>query len=131
MAEPTSATLAAATAITTGTLTLAGSIYGIPADAMLAAVVGAGIAMANEPRQETTRASMTHGIVVFSSSLALAIFIGPLAGIAANQSLHKLFGIDLPDGPLRAATSLLVAIGLQRRLPKLLDRLITRDDKQS
>ena len=123
MAEPTSASLAAATAITTGTLTLAGTFYGIPADAMLGAVLGAGISMANAPKLSTTRASVLNAVGVFATSLTLAVFLGPLISIVVDQAFFKLSAIDLPDNPLRAAVSLLVAIGLQRRLPRLLDGL--------
>ena len=125
MTEPTSTALAAA-AITTGTLTLAGNFYGIPADAMLGSILGAGIAMSGAERMETTAASILHSMGVFGTSLVLAVFLGPLAGTAADQVLNKLAGIDLPDGPTRAAASLLVAIGLQRRLPALLDRLASK-----
>jgi hypothetical protein len=126
MTEPTSASLAAATAVTTGTLTLAGNVLGIPADSMLGAVLGAGIAMSGAPRLETTRASVLNAVGIFSTSLILAVFLGPLVSIVADQALTKLTGIDLPDDPLRAAASLLVAIGLQRRLPALLDKLTSR-----
>lgn len=126
MVEPTSVSLAAATAVTAGTLTLAGSFYGVPADAMLGAVLGAGIAMSSAPRLETTRASVLNAAGVFATSLILAVFLGPLLGIALDQIAVKLIGVNFPDDPLRAAATLLVAIGLQRRLPGLLDRLASK-----
>jgi len=123
MAEPTSATLAAAAAITTGTLTLAGSFYGVPADSMLAATLGAGIAMSSAQRIDLTRPSILAALGVFGSSLVLAVFLGPLLGIVADGLMLKLTGIDLPDAPVRAAASLLTALGGQRWLPAMLDRV--------
>ena len=126
MTEPTSAALAAAAVITTGTLTLAGNVYGIPADAMLGSILGAGIAMSGAERLDSTFSSVMNAMGAFATSLVLAVFLGPLVGSATDQLLNKLAGVDLPDGPIRAAAALLVAIGLQRRLPALLDRLVAR-----
>jgi hypothetical protein len=123
MTEPTSAALAAATAITTGTLTLAGSFYGIPADSMLAATLGAGIAMASAPRVGAGRAAIFSAMGVFVTSLSAAVFLGPLVGIVADGMLGKLTEIDLPDGPVRAAAALLVGMGAQRWLPAVLARM--------
>lgn len=123
MTDPASTTLAAATAITTGTLTLAGSFYGIPADSMLAATLGAGIAMSSAPRVGLGRASISAALGVFVSSLVLAVFLGPLVGIVADGVIDKLVGINLPDGPMRAAAALLVGLGAQRWLPAILTRM--------
>lgn len=123
MAEPASTTLAAATAITTGTLTLAGSFYGIPADSMLAATLGAGISMSSAPRVGIGMASISSAVGVFITSLVLAVFLSPLVGIMADGILEKLTGIDLPDGPVRAAAALLVGLGAQRWLPAILTRM--------
>ncbi len=123
MTDPTTTTLAAATAITTGTLTLAGSFYGIPADSMLAATLGAGIAMSSAQRIDCTRASISAAVGVFISSLVLAVFLGPLVGIVADGVIDKLTSINLPDGPMRAAAALLVGLGAQRWLPAVLSRM--------
>jgi len=123
MPEPTSTTLASAAAITTGTLTLAGSFYGIPADSMLAATLGAGMAMASAQRIELTRTSLLAALGVFASALIFAIFLGPLVGAVVDGVVLKLTGVDLPDAPARAAASLLIGLGSQRWLPALLDRV--------
>lgn len=123
MTEPTSTALAASVAITTGTLTLAGSFYGIPADAMLAATLGAGIAMSSAGRLDMKRASIVTALGVFVTSLILAVFFGPLVGIIADGVIDKLTGINLPDGPVRAAAALLVGLGAQRWLPAALKRM--------
>lgn len=123
MADPASTTLAAATAITTGTLTLAGSFYGIPADSMLAATLGAGIAMSSAPRIGCSRVTISAAVGVFVTSLVLAVFLGPLLGIVADGAIEKLTGIALPDGPVRAAAALLVGLGAQRWLPAILARM--------
>ena len=123
MAEPSSTALAAATAITTGTLTLAGSFYGIPADSMLAATLGAGMAMASAQRIEMTRASIFAAVSVFVGAMVFAVFFGPLVGLIADALVYKFIGVDLPDAPTRAAVSLLIALGAQRWLPVLLDRV--------
>lgn len=123
MAEPSSTALAAATAITTGTLTLAGSFYGIPADSMLAATLGAGMAMASAQRIEMTRASIFGALSVFISAMVFAVFLGPLFGLIVDALVYKFIGVDLPDAPTRAAVSLLIALGAQRWLPVVLDRV--------
>ena len=123
MAEPSSAALAAATALTTGTLTLAGSVCGIPADSMLAAVLGAAIAMSTARRYCFTRASLAGALGVFISALVMAVFLGPLFGILADGVINKLIGVDLPDAPMRAAGSLLTGLGAQRWLPAILVRV--------
>ena len=74
MTDPASTTLAAATAITTGTLTLAGSFYGVPADSMLAATLGAGIAMSSAPRIGCARDTISA-----EGGLPLAVRVGALA----------------------------------------------------
>lgn len=123
MTDPASTTLAAATAITTGTLTLAGSFCGVPADSMLAATLGAGIAMSSAKRIDCTRTSISAAVGVFISSLVLAVFLGPLVGIVADGLIDKATSINLPDGPMRAAAALLVGLGAQRWLPAVLSRM--------
>lgn len=123
MSEPASASLAAAAVITTGTLTLAGNFYGVPADSMVAATLGAGLAMSSAKRVGIARATVVAAVGVFVSSLVLAVFLGPLVGILAGGLVLKLTDINLPDGPVRAAAALFVALGSQRWLPAVLKRV--------
>lgn len=126
MSEPASTTLAATTAVTTGAFTLAGSMYGVPADAMLAAVLGAAMAMSSSTKIAPTARSLLSACGVFCSALIVAVFFGPLVGLIADALTYKLIGVDLPDAPVRAAASLLVALGSQLWLPALLARVTTQ-----
>ena len=121
MAEPT--TILAATVLATGTLTVAGSLFGIPADAILASVCGAAIAMSSARRAEATIEQARVWLGAFATSMAAAIFLGPLAGAGVEAALTRLAGLTLPSDPVRAATCFMIALGAQRWLPAVLDRI--------
>lgn len=125
MSEPASTALAAAAAITTGTLTLAGNFYGIPAATMIAATLGAGISMSSSPRIGNGFAAVTAAMGVFVTSLVMAVFLGPIVGFIMDGMVEKMTGINLPDGPAQSAAVLLVGLGAQKWLPALLTRMTT------
>jgi type IV secretory pathway TrbD component len=126
MAEPTTVTTAvAAAAITTGTLTVAGSLFGIPADAILASVMGAGLAMGRSRKVDPTGQSLAAAIGVFVTSLFAAVVLGPAIGFVANMASVKFLSFDVPAAVLRPVLCFVVALGSQQWLPALLGRVTT------
>ncbi|CAB4194505.1 hypothetical protein UFOVP1254_93 [uncultured Caudovirales phage] len=126
MLEPTTATgAAAASAIATGTLTIAGSLFGIPAEAIISSVVGAGIAMGRASKAGTGIGRVRASLMVFVTGMGGAIFLGPLVAFGLNSAVSKLFSINLPDAPLRVGVCFLVAMGAQKWLPALMERVST------
>ena len=121
MAEPT--TVLAAAVLATGTLTVAGSLFGIPADSILASVAGSAIAMSSARRAEASLEQARVWFGAFATSMAAAIFLGPLVGAGLEAALTRLAGFTLPSDPVRAATCFMIAMGAQRWLPAVLDRI--------
>jgi hypothetical protein len=121
--EPTTSSGIAFASVATGTLTMAGSLFGIPAEAVLSSVVGAGIAMGRAPKAKTSVLQMKASLVVFFTGISTAIFLGPFISIAIDAFVNKFFSIDLPDAPMRVGVCFLVSMGAQRWLPLILERI--------
>lgn len=121
MTEPTS-TAVSAVAVATGAVTVAGTLAGIPADALIASVVGAALAMSQASRLEISSKAIRQAVFVFGLSLAGGVFLGPLTAIALGGLFTKLTGIELPETLLRAAWSFLIALGAQQFLPAIIAR---------
>lgn len=121
MADPTTGAVSAV-AVATGAVTVAGSLFGVPADAIIASVIGAALAMSQASKLELSAPAIKRALFVFALSLAAGIFLGPLSAHAAGAVFLKLMGIDLPPGLMRPAWSFLIALGAQHLLPALLAR---------
>lgn len=122
MAEP-STTTGTAALLATGLVTITGSVFGIPADAIGASVIGAALALGVADRISVTLVSSLRVLQAFFLSLACGVFLGPLVALGLEHAVRSFAGLDLPDALVRPAACLLVALGAQRLMPALFDAL--------
>lgn len=98
MPEPTaSAAVAAAPSAAGAVIAGAGLAAGIPVPVIIAAVVGAVIAVNRGERIELTMRGLWSTFLAFAAALVFGIFGGRLCGVGFERAMLKVFDIPL-DG---------------------------------
>jgi hypothetical protein len=119
MAEPSTIT---ATAIATGAVTIAGTAFGIPMDALVASTIGAALSVSRADKLELSRASIIAAGIAFALSLSTAIFLGPLLSSLAHAWLTK-FSPSVTEPPVRVAVCFVLAYAAHQVWPAITDRI--------
>ncbi|MFN3886880.1 MAG: hypothetical protein ACK4MG_07970 [Aquabacterium sp.] len=128
MPEPTSAALASCAAITS-CLAVVATTMGVPAPVVLAAVLGAAIAVSSSDRLELSLRSLLPAVLSFGLAMGIGIWGGSLFGRPVVSAINAM--IAEPDAklPVYAAdpicTLFLAMIG-QRELLPIVQRVLRR-----
>lgn len=121
MAEPAT-TAAVGLAVATVAVGTVGSIFGVPADAIILSVIGAALAMSQGPKLELSAESFKKSVYVFVLSLTCGIVFGQLAALGLAAVIEKQFTITLPAGLMRMAWCFICALGAQQIFAAILSR---------
>jgi len=127
MPEPTSTALAATTAATSS-LAVVATAMGVPAPVVLAAVLGAALAVGQSERMELRLASLIAVAATFCAAFGFGIWGGALAGHVLIGLLNGLVPKAQlsPDAADPICTVLVAMLGQRTLLPLVLKALTKR-----